>query len=117
MGDPEWWKIVKARKDHICLICKKPIKKGTEYVLISGIERKGTEFDVLISGIVRKGFVNKKMHVECECNFDDYLAHLDEDVEIAETYSVAGEDEEVIDINRVYKDEEDGIIKIMDKEV
>jgi hypothetical protein len=67
----EWWKIVKARKEHKCIICRKTIEVGQLYTNYTKYEN---------------GFITVKMHVACEEKFDDYMIKLYEKIERVEGY-------------------------------
>ena len=88
---PTWRSTIKARKDHICIVCRKPIKAGTYYLKIT--EQYGD------------GFSNMKMHDECECVIDDYFHELHDKVEAAEEDSFT-EPLDFADPDEFYEDEE-----------
>lgn len=69
-----WYKSVKARKNHMCIICRKIIKSGTTYIMHT--EQYGD------------GFSSRRMHRECDSRFDDYLEELSIKVEEAEKESL-----------------------------
>ena len=71
---PTWRKTIKARKEHTCIICRKPIPAGTKY--LKHTEQEGD------------GFTNLKMHPKCEDSFDDYMHDLRDKVERAEEGSL-----------------------------
>ena len=96
---PEWYKIVKARKEHKCVVCKKPIAKGVNYVDTTSLDGFG--------------FTHQRMHQECEDAFDEYLVSLGEHVTEAEKTNLADPNAFAVSIDQVYKDE-DGVIKIME---
>lgn len=95
---PHWYKTVKARKQHKCIICKKPIEVGTTYLLHTFTEGFG--------------MINHRMHEECDEAFDEYLDGLDARVAEAETELIQPQPR-VIYEDQVYMDE-DGEIKIME---
>jgi hypothetical protein len=71
---PSWWKTLKARKEHTCIVCRKSIHPGAVYVKYTKQEGDG--------------FVNLKMHNECEDAFDKYMDDLDAKVELVERESL-----------------------------
>ena len=91
---PTWRKTIKARKEHKCIICRKPILAGTKY--IKDTEQEGN------------GFVNLKMHPNCESVFDDYMYDLHNKVENAEESSLV-EPPEFADPDDFYEDEDGSI--------
>lgn len=86
---PRWQKIITARKDHKCIICRQIIPAGTKY--LKDVEQEGD------------GFVTLKMHPKCEHLFDDYMNDLREKVEKWEESSVT-EPLEFIDVETCYVD-------------
>ena len=91
---PTWRKTIKARKDHKCIICRKSIPAGTEY--IKQTEQEGD------------GFINLKMHPDCEFKFDDYMYDLRDKVERAEEGSMT-EPLAFADPDDFYEDEDGSI--------
>lgn len=52
---------VRAKKEHLCSFCFGPIEKGSEYILLSGIDGHNS------------GWYNAKRHIHCDALANRYL--------------------------------------------